>query len=161
MLTEEQRVARCYLYLYRSVPNENGCIIWQGSKTPKGYGDITIDKKWWQVHRYIAFHLLLHTAEERERYKDKHVCHRCDTPPCINPEHLFFCTNLENKRDSLSKGRTRGAVENNSGAILTWNEVREMRTMYNKGIRKAQLMRKYNMSFSQVDRIIKGVSWVE
>ena len=61
------------------------------------------------------------------------VCHRCDNPSCVNPAHLFLGTRLANARDRSAKGRdpdsktTRRVGETNGRAILTEDDVREIR----------------------------------
>ena len=59
------------------------------------------------------------------------VCHHCDNPKCINPEHLFLATHRENMQDCAKKGRVpirRG--ENNPSAKLTVEDIREIRSRY-------------------------------
>ena len=52
------------------------------------------------------------------------VCHKCDNPSCVNPEHLFLGTTLDNNRDSVNKGRARGPAK------LTREQVHEIRRLY-------------------------------
>lgn len=77
---------------------EAGCWLWTAS-TAKGYGQIRIGGKSTSTHRaaYEAFKGPIPTG--------LHVCHRCDTPICINPDHLFLGTPRDNAQDKVAKGR--------------------------------------------------------
>ena len=72
------------------------CWLWAKSKGNGGYGRILNGK---QAHRII------YEALVGEIPKGMFVCHSCDTPPCINPEHLFLGTAKDNTADMLIKGR--------------------------------------------------------
>jgi len=78
---------------------ESGCWIWMGSTTQKGYGDIKYDKKHHRAHR-LSYELHNGAIEDGLM-----VCHSCDTPSCINPEHLFMGTAQDNTDDMVKKGR--------------------------------------------------------
>ncbi len=81
----------------------NGCHLWNGNIGLRGYGRITISNgersKSFGVHR-LAYAMAFGSFNE-----SLCVCHRCDTPLCVNPEHLFLGTHLENMRDKANKGR--------------------------------------------------------
>lgn len=81
---------------------EKNCWIWQGSKYPTGYGRIQIKDKVMYCHR-LSFEIFNHLFGELP--KDKCVCHSCDNPSCVNPEHLWLGTAKENTQDMIKKGR--------------------------------------------------------
>lgn len=74
------------------------CWLWIASNA-RGYGTFKLDGIAVRANR-IAW-VLTHGALPRERC----VLHRCDNPPCVNPEHLFLGTQVENILDLDAKGR--------------------------------------------------------
>lgn len=78
---------------------KDNCKLWQGAKTPKGYGVLTVSGKQIFAHRlaYRLFHGVIPAGML--------VCHKCDTPDCINPDHLFLGTAKDNTQDMSIKGR--------------------------------------------------------
>jgi hypothetical protein len=75
------------------------CWLWKIGINKAGYGHIHIDGKNKRAHR-ISFQVF----NQKDPGKLK-VCHKCDTPLCINPAHLFLGTDLDNARDRKRKGR--------------------------------------------------------
>jgi hypothetical protein len=82
----------------KGVRNDNGCLLWLGGKDGRGYGSINIHGDIIKVHRLSYF---LSTEE----FPENHVLHKCDTPLCFEPTHLFPGTDLDNVRDMDAKGR--------------------------------------------------------
>lgn len=76
------------------------CWLWLGSKTPKGYGKMAIKGVSFYAHR-IALWIIMFGGLSTE----KAACHRCDTPSCVNPNHLFAGSHSENMMDATRKGR--------------------------------------------------------
>jgi hypothetical protein len=90
-------------YVY---PEPNcGCWLWGGSVDKRGYGQIRVKKKGAGSLRY-ASHVSLE-IDGRPVPPGLFALHRCDNPPCVNPDHLFHGTALDNTHDSMSKGRHR------------------------------------------------------
>jgi hypothetical protein len=77
----------------------NGCWEWQASLTHSGYGRFNIRSKTYRAH--IVSYLLL----KGEISKNKCVCHTCDNPRCVNPNHLWLGTMKDNVKDMILKGR--------------------------------------------------------
>jgi len=79
------------------------CLEFRGNKINiDGYGLLWIEGRSVRVHRFIWEH---HNGTIPEGMV---VCHRCDNPPCHNPDHLFLGTQKENMIDCASKGRAGG-----------------------------------------------------
>jgi hypothetical protein len=78
---------------------ETGCWEWTAYKLRTGYGTIIIDGI---VHRAHRVSYEVHCGEIPDGL---YVCHRCDNPSCINPEHLFLGTQSDNMEDMHSKDR--------------------------------------------------------
>lgn len=86
-----------------TVTTESGCIEWTGCKTQGGYGVLgsTIEGR---------TSILAHRAAWLVKYgaipAGLLVCHSCDNPSCVNPQHMWLGTAQENNRDMLLKGRS-------------------------------------------------------
>ena len=86
----------------RSIPvPEAGCHLWLFPPTNRGYGQIG------QFHRSFSAHRVAYQVFKGEIPAGMCVMHTCDTPLCVNPDHLRLGTHQENIADRSRKGRTR------------------------------------------------------
>jgi hypothetical protein len=87
---------------WAKVRKSEGCWEWVGSKIPKGYGNIGIS---YRPPKSALAHRVSWEIHFGPIPGGMFVCHHCDNPGCVRPDHLFLGTNLDNIRDSESKGR--------------------------------------------------------
>lgn len=135
------------------------CWEWKGSVHPvAGYGATTLKC------RGIGTHRMSWLLCRGEIPSDLWVLHRCENPPCVNPDHLFLGTGGDNVRDMVAKGRqiTRQiAGVLNPKAKLTWEMVRTIRARAAAGEIGYRLAKEYGVSTAPIYRIIKGLNWKE
>lgn len=84
---------------WAKVEKTSSCWFWRGRNNGIGYGRLSFGQKSLYAHR-ISYELAYGTIPE-----GMYVLHRCDTPPCVNPAHLFLGTAADNTADMVSKGR--------------------------------------------------------
>lgn len=152
----------------RVAPEPNcGCWLWLGNSATGIYGTISIKGKCRLAHRafYERFAGPITTGMQ--------VLHRCDVPRCVNPDHLFLGTNLDNIRDRMAKGRKRtghkirkhhGPVtlprgDRNPMAKLTETEVFEIRAACASGEAHPSVARRFGVSSSLVSMIKTRKIW--
>jgi hypothetical protein len=108
------------------VQKQPSCWIWTGGHNGKQYGYVWVGKRKWLAHRLSWF---LTRGEEPPR--DMLVCHACDNPRCVRPDHLWLGTPQDNMDDKVAKGRS--GIRSNK---LT-PEQRAKRAVYMKEYHKA------------------------
>lgn len=141
----------------RFIPEPNsGCWIWLGATNNKGYGVLSIKKDGsWKVVLATRFSYELHHGPIQPG-----LCalHKCDTPICINPDHLFLGTKRDNTLDAVRKGRIKFG-ETNGVARLTSDQVIAIRDELAIGASQAELAAKFQIHQSEISRIASRKRW--
>ncbi len=128
---------------------ETGCLVWQASKNPDGYGTTKFLRKTYSVHR------LSWLAHKGAISPGLHVCHRCDNRLCLEPAHLFLGTPQQNTIDMLHKGRAGGFGRKR----LALADVASIKRRLLNGERIGDLAAEANVSRSTISDIKRGVTW--
>jgi len=134
---------------------KNGCWEWTGCLNEHGYGafckkhtgELLAHRASWKIHN-------------GELPKELHVCHKCDVPLCVNPNHLFLGTNADNVADKIAKGRSSydgfKPGEDHPQSILTSEQINSIRL---DGRNAAEIAKIYGVSRSHIDGIKSGKTW--
>lgn len=101
MLPHQNIESRFWKYVYKS--NHESCWNWIGAKLPTGYGVLSYQDN--GKTRRINAHRLSYIIHVGEIPHALCICHHCDNPSCVNPNHLFLGTHRDNVMDMIRKGR--------------------------------------------------------
>ena len=141
-------------YGFFEVDELTGCWLWTGGKNKKGYGQFKYKMKSYIAHR-LSYELHVGTLTPGML-----VCHSCDTPPCVNPSHLFLGTNQDNTDDKFKKGRNRHANGmDNGNRKLTDDNVVEIKSLLKGGESYAAIGRLFGVRGENISFIAKGKTW--
>lgn len=144
------------------------CMLWVGAKAGNGYGVRSVSGRQQYAHRPAW-----EAANGRPVPAGLVVAHRCDTPACINPQHLFVCTQAENLADMRAKGRGNVGLRHGSrtkpervargervgSAKLTADLVRRIRSDRISGGSLSAIATRYGIAFQTVSKIVNRKSW--
>jgi hypothetical protein len=140
---------------------ENGCWIWTGANglPTCHYGQVRIGRNGKTVH--APAHRFMYELVKGSIPKGLYACHVCDTPLCVNPDHIFLGTIKDNAQDAFRKGRfpdVKGANAPNSK--LTQEQVNWIRSFpkENRPTGRA-LARQLNVSEATISSILLGQTW--
>lgn len=138
----------------------SGCWLWTGAVNRRGYGSIGEGSRGSDRRTTLA-HRAAWTVFRGPIPLGSCVLHRCDTPPCCNPAHLFLGSQTENIRDMCAKGRDRHPRGTSSGlAKISPESVAAIRLLRGK-MSQARIAAAWGIAKSNVWSIQHGRTWVE
>ncbi len=153
MLSEEYAAK----FFWPKIIKTESCWFWTAAKTHLGYGQFGIPTGRYCKTAYA--HRIAYSLSFGEIPKGLLVLHRCDTPSCCNPDHLFVGTNADNVRDRNSKGR-QNKGETVVFAKLKESEVIEIRRLYaSGGVMQKQLANQFGVTTSHMSTLLSGKIW--
>ena len=147
-LTPEQR-------FWPKVNKTDTCWLWTGYTMPFGHGQIRGKDKAVLAHR-LSWEL--HNGPIPEGME---VCHNCpsgDNPRCVNPDHLFLGTQIDNMLDAVKKKR-HAFGERQGQAKLKESNIKEIVEMHDSGMTKTAISRHFNVSRACVSGVLKNTRW--
>lgn len=145
----------------------NGCWVWTGDtvRDTHRYGRIWTNQRSQTTHR-LSWQLHFGPIPNGAL-----VCHHCDNPPCVRPEHLFLGADLHNNRDMVRKGRARHPKgpahplygrgdlirgSRNPNAKLTDADVAEIRRLRAEGWTQQKIADKFGVNQTWVSGLLRG-----
>lgn len=128
---------------------ENGCWQWQAHADKDGYGVLPGDKRNVRAHRFSYEH---HFGPIPEGMS---VCHKCDNPGCVNPDHLFIGSAKDNAQDALSKRRHYIGAKNGRSKITE----DQARFIISSNMNDPSLAAMFGVHRSTINKIKRSSTW--
>jgi len=153
---------------WNKVNKQEGCWEFESHKDRDGYHAFaykTVDSN---KFKKTGAHRFMMIATGKTIPLGYVVCHKCDNPSCVNPDHLFIGTVNDNNQDKVRKGRQSSSPgSTNSMAKLDESTAKKIkaearvgtRVGYNNGSNIKEVANKYNVHVETVRLIAKGITW--
>lgn len=135
----------------------DGCWIWKGGLSARGYGMLISCVGGRNIG--LAAHRIAYYLKHKHLPPEALVCHHCDVPRCVNPNHLFLGTQAQNQFDKVNKFR-QAHSEAHGRSILTAEDVQQIRVLrhfLNTSLPKLSQM--YGVGLYAIEAILTGVNW--
>ena len=146
----------CTTRFWRYVNKTDGCWVWIGGRRNGRYGDFAVG----HPNKHMLAHRFSWTLHNGPVPTGLHVLHKCDNPPCVNPDHLFLGTAADNARDKVSKGRqSRVQGERHHNAKLCVSKVQDIRRECATGTTQREAAKKYGVSQRLVYMVVHKQIW--
>jgi hypothetical protein len=137
------------------MPEPNtGCWFWMGFVTSHGYGKIVFNG------RKVAAHRISYAVHKGKIKDGAVICHKCDVPGCVNPDHLFLGTQKDNVHDMIRKGRAKFPIVNKGEAShlakVSADTVLKIRASNLSNVEASEF---FGLPYHLVYQIRKRISW--
>lgn len=144
-------VARFATKYIKSEPD--ACWLWQAGKYPRGYGMVNLGRYADRRQHTEYAHRVAYVIAKGNIPQGQVVRHSCDTPACVNPQHLILGTQADNVNDAAVQGHYN--VAHTCGVRkLSDRDVHDIRTSYEKNVRLAE---RYRVSTATISLIRRGL----
>lgn len=163
----EVLIRNAKIRFWRCVQKADGdaCWVWTGPKLNSGYGVMRVNHKAMGAHRY-SYELNVGPLEP-----NKVICHKCDNPICVRPDHLFQGTHRDNILDMHAKGRANLQIgdknwrrrhpdlvpkgQDHHRALLTNEEAKLARVLYSQGVTQATIAEELRVDNTTISNIVR------
>lgn len=138
--------------------DEKQCWEWTANKNNKGYG---MFRPGGTANKILA-HRFSYEINVGPVPKGKVVCHKCDNPSCVNPNHLFVGTMKENLHDMIRKGRSYHppmSGTKNGNAILKEKDISEIRALHKNSVPIRIIAAEFKVKPCTIYDVLRGRSW--
>lgn len=153
---------------WSKVDKTGNCWLWTANSDRRGYGKFSLQCHTYRSHR-VAYQIAVGPVPD-----EMLILHKCDTPACVNPDHLYVGTHQMNMKDRQNKGRAAYGKRNGMSthpetilrreasprAKITMAIADSIRKDHAEGFKSHQkLGAKYGIKKSQVHNILTGKQW--
>lgn len=119
------------------------CIEWMGAKKDRGYGVLQ-----YKGRKVLAHRLAAHLSTGFDLSSNSYICHRCDNPACINPNHLYVGDAASNGRDRLERGTGITYYR------VTFEQMKIIHDLTKRGIPLEDMERIFSIKQSSINKLI-------
>ena len=142
-----------------TIDPDTGCWNWTSS-TRNNYGRLIVGSRTDGTRKSVSAHRLSYETFVGTIPDGMVVCHKCDNPKCINPDHLFVGTRQDNVDDREAKNRNNHFVGESSGrAKLSETDVVSMRRLREKGETFQSIADRFGVAKKTTIQAVKGETW--
>ena len=134
------------------VDKTGDCWEWTAGKHSKGYGVA------WNGDKVELAHRIVYRSEIGEIDEGMCVCHKCDNPGCVNPQHLFLGTNDDNMRDRDRKGRVAHGDTHYKSRLSSKDAV-QIKSRLQTGERQRDIAMDFGVCRATISAISTGRTW--